>query len=129
MKGYLCGGIFGLDDGAVNNWRTTAKERMPDIEWVDPMRRDYRGKEAGNCRAIVEDDLADIAGCDFLLVWAETPSWGTAMEMVYARQQGKRIVTFCRGTISPWLQYHSSVIVWSWRDAETAIRSKVMRDG
>ena len=64
MKGYLCGGIFGLDDGAANSWRTKAKERMPDIEWLDPMRRDFRGKEAGNCRAIVEQS----DGCGNLLL-------------------------------------------------------------
>ena len=127
MIGYLCGGIFGLDDESATGWRTKAKELMPEVEWIDPMARDYRGAEAGNCRAIVEQDLADIARADVLVVWAERPSWGTAMEMVYAHQQKKRIVTFCRDQISPWLQFHSTVVVWSWRDVVTCVRSKVMK--
>ena len=127
MRGYLCGGINGLSDAEAMDWRERAKVEIPRIEWVDPMARDYRGRESENVRQIVESDLADIASCDILLVWAERPSWGTAMEIVYARQAGKRIVTYCPGRISPWLQYHSSVVVGTWNDVITALLSEVAR--
>lgn len=127
MIGYLCGGINGLSDEDANGWRTKAKELMPEVEWLDPMARDYRGKESQNVREIVSGDLADIAQADVLLVWAERPSWGTAMEMVYAHQAGKRIVTYCPGRVSPWLQFHSSVVVASWNDIVTCVRSKVLK--
>ena len=127
MIGYLCGGIFGLNDQQAMEWRTKAKELMPEVEWLDPMERDFRGKEAGNCRAIVTQDIADINKSDVVLVWAESPSWGTAMEVVYAYQKQKRIVTHCKGPISPWLQYHSTVVVSTWRDTVTCVRSKVLQ--
>jgi len=110
------------------DWRERAKRDIPEIEWVDPMARDYRGRESENVREIVESDIADIASCDIIFVWAERPSWGTAMEIVYARQAGKRIVTYCSGRISPWLQYHSSVVVNTWEDVRTGLLSKVAKN-
>ena len=49
---YLCGGINGLTDGECNDWRTMAKEQIKGHEFLDPMRRDYRGREAERCRGM-----------------------------------------------------------------------------
>ena len=95
-----------MSDSECKDWRETAKELL-NHETIDPMRRDYRGKEADNCDEIVLGDLADIKGCDFLLVNATKPSWGTAMEIVYARFMDKTIVAFTGDSpVSPWLAYH-----------------------
>jgi nucleoside 2-deoxyribosyltransferase len=68
-------------------------------------------KEAQNVALIVGGDLQDICTADVILVNASRPSWGTAMEIVYAHILGKRIVAFCDSDFpSPWLVYHATTI-------------------
>jgi nucleoside 2-deoxyribosyltransferase len=119
MITYLCGGINGLNDSDCRDWREVAKALLK-TETLDPMRRDYRGKEDDSVEDIVAGDLVDIAQSDFILVNATRPSWGTAMEIVYAFQQGKRITAFVGGAkVSPWLRYHAFV----WQTVEEAVSS------
>jgi nucleoside 2-deoxyribosyltransferase len=110
-KTYLCGGINGLGDAECRDWREVAKASLI-TDTLDPMRRDYRGKEDESVEDIVFGDLADIEVSDCVLVNASRPSWGTAMEIVYAFQLGKSIVAFSGGgAVSPWLRYHCTRIV------------------
>lgn len=121
---YLCGGINGLTDTDCNDWRTMAKKllRHPTL---DPMRRDYRGSEADNVNSIVAGDLEDIQASTFVLVNATRPSWGTAMEVVYAYQAGKRIHAFVEsGRISPWLRFHCSAVHTILEEACAAINQE-----
>jgi hypothetical protein len=108
---YLCGGINGLNDADAKNWRETSKSLLMTAT-LDPMRRDYRGIEDQSVEAIVQGDLEDIAASRFVLINATRPSWGTAMEIVYAYTAGNnRIVAFTEGAkISPWLSFHSDAI-------------------
>ena len=111
---YLAGPINGCSDEQANGWRRAAKAWLQGRAHVlDPMARDYRGVETANVNAIVEGDLADIRASDVLLVKVTYPSWGTAMEIAYARMAGKRVVAFGFGAPergpeihSPWLAYH-----------------------
>lgn len=108
MKVYLCGGINGLSDQECLDWRDTAKA-MISGETLDPMRRDYRGTENNFVDQIVKGDLEDIEDCSAVLVNATRPSWGTAMEIVYAHQKGKLVSVFVGNSkVSPWLTYHVS---------------------
>lgn len=91
---YLCGGINGLSDSACKDWRETAKAALADYRILDPMRRDYRGREDESVTEIIGGDKDDIDQSGVLLVNATRPSWGTAMEIMYAFPQGKRIVAF-----------------------------------
>ncbi len=83
------------------------------------MRRDYRGREDDCSNEIVEDDLADIRNSRYILVNATVPSWGTAMEVRAASELGPGpylfdpfIIAFTDKTsVSPWLRYHTNVIV------------------
>jgi hypothetical protein len=61
MKVYLCGPINGRSDDDCKGWREYAKERLPDT--LDPMARDYRGRELepGIADVIVAGDEEDIA--------------------------------------------------------------------
>lgn len=106
---YLCGAIAGKSDAECNDWRSDAKKLLgDDYNTLDPMRRDYRGIERDHTKDIVWGDIQDIAVSDALLVRAETPSWGTAMEVVYGYMLGKRIVAWgTKGRPSPWLMYHT----------------------
>lgn len=106
---YLCGGINGLNDSDCRDWREVAKALLI-TDTLDPMRRDYRGCEDDAVEDLVHGDLKDIADSTFILVNAVRPSWGTAMEIVYAFQQGKRISAFVgMSRVSPWLRYHAFV--------------------
>lgn len=121
MITYLCGGINGLSDADCRDWREVAKELLQ-TETLDPMRRDYRGKEDESVNEIVRGDLDDIAASDFILVNATKPSWGTAMEMVYAVTAGKTVVAFTGDArVSPWLRYHSHRLFQTVEDAATSI--------
>jgi len=114
---YLCGGINGLADKDCKDWREEAK-RLLKSDTLDPMRRDYRGQEAESTEQIVSGDLQDIALSSIVLVNAERPSWGTAMEIVYARILHKRVVAFTSSErISPWLDYHADAV---FRSLDTA---------
>lgn len=113
MTIYLCGGINGLSDHECRGWRDVARARLEyhGHSVLDPMRRDYRGKEDESVDAIVRGDLEDITASDALLVNAIIPSWGTAMEIVYAHQRNKRIVAVVgEGRVSPWLRYHCEIV-------------------
>lgn len=107
---YLCGGINGLSDSAAKDWRELTKTALAG-RWafLDPMRRDYRGREGDCSEEIVYGDLTDIDNSHALLINATRPSWGTAMEVFYAFRAGKRVVAFCGpGAPSPWLVQHTT---------------------
>jgi hypothetical protein len=111
MKIYLCGGINGLTDDQATYWREYVKEWYPQHDYLDPMRRDYRGREDECVTEIIDGDKADIVDSDVLLVNATRPSWGTAMEVFFAHSIGKRVLSVVpNDPVSPWLRYHSSGI-------------------
>ena len=108
---YLCGGINGLSDAQCKDWREVAKAIFTPagIATLDPMRRDYRGKEAESVQEIVKGDLDDIRLSDVVLVNASRPSWGTAMEVVYAKKEHRPPAIYAFGAgdkPSPWLVFH-----------------------
>lgn len=123
LKVYLCGPINGCTDAECKDWRLEVKRHFP--EAVDPMKRDYRGKEAESYGEIVELDKRDIRFSDAVLVNYVKPSVGTAMETLYAWELGKPVVLLCErnAVISPWLRYHSTSIVHSVADAVAKISS------
>jgi nucleoside 2-deoxyribosyltransferase len=125
MKVYLCGGIHGLSNAQAKAWRERATELLSTVNIIDPMRRDYRGAEASNIDSFIEGDLRDIAESDVLLVNATRPSWGTAMEIVYAHILHRRIVAFVdsKNPVSPWLRYHCDEITISLEEAVAHIKS------
>lgn len=109
---YLCGGINGLSDSDCVDWREFAKSNLT-RETLDPMRRDYRGREMepGIAREIVAGDIADIKECDFVLVWHPKPSSGTDMEMRFAFSEArKKVITVIPDGAPkiPWVVAHST---------------------
>ncbi len=108
---YLCGPIFGTTDQEAKAWRESVQVALAGrYEFLDPMRRDYRGTESANVAAIVEGDEADLQACDVVLVFANRPSWGTAMEIrAAAKEYGKPVHVVAQSPVSPWLAYHATV--------------------
>ena len=125
---YLCGPINGCTDEQATGWR----EHVKTIWWgptLDPMRRDYRGKEDAEFRDIVELDKIDIQRSDAVLVSFDKPSVGTSMEVFFAWQIGKPVVVVAAPgiTISPWLRYHSHRIVNTYEDGVIAANELAVR--
>jgi hypothetical protein len=122
---YLCGPINGCTDEECRDWREMVKPMLP-FGTLDPMRRDYRGREAEAVVEIVEGDKADINQCVALLVNHPKPSVGTAMEILYAWERQKEIVIVVPtgASISPWLRYHSHGIYNTFADAIRHLRSR-----
>ena len=123
MKIYLCGPINGCTDDEANNWRKAVKEFYPD-QTIDPMVRDYRGKEALAYREIVDLDKRDVREADIILVNYDKPSVGTSMEVFYAWTLGKPVIVWCRedAVVSPWLRYHSTCFVHSVAEMVFAVK-------
>lgn len=124
MKVYLCGPINGCTDEECNDWRVLIRSLLGGCEIVDPMRRDYRGREQECWREIVELDKIDVAQCDIVAANAPKPSVGTSMEIFLAWQFAKPIVVITPNpTPSPWLIYHATKIVRTYADAAEWIRT------
>lgn len=112
MKIYLAGPINGCSDDEANNWRDVAKAALGEENCIDPMRRDYRGREDESVNEIVHGDYADIRDSDVMLANCWQVSWGTAMEIHFAFEEGKRVLAILPpGTrVSPWLRYHATIV-------------------
>ena len=108
---YLAGPIHGCTDRECLDWRKRVFQLYP--ESIDPMRRDYRGIEDENVKDIVELDKRDILDCDVVLANCPIPSAGTSMEILYAHQNHKPVVTVVPylAKVSPWISYHSTAVV------------------
>jgi nucleoside 2-deoxyribosyltransferase len=118
VRVYLGGPINGCTDAEAKGWRDELASKMKELgyEPVDPMRRDYRGREleVGIVDQIVSGDLADIESCDATIFNCPKPSYGTAMEMFFSFRAGKRVIVVLPddGAFpSPWVVAHSHAIV------------------
>jgi nucleoside 2-deoxyribosyltransferase len=120
---YLCGPINGCTDSEAASWRDVAKAWLGEANCIDPMRRDYRGHEDENVTGIIEGDKNDISACDVVLANCWQVSWGTPMELVYARLWCKPVIAVVPkdARVSPWLRYHTSLITDSFDDALNAV--------
>ena len=110
---YLAGPIYEMDDTCIR-WRKAASLllRKKGIMSLSPTDADYRGKEiiAGMPKQIVERDKKDIVTCDTMIAKCDTPSWGTAMEILFAWSLQKQIIIVTNSK-SPWITYHATQIV------------------
>lgn len=113
---YLGGPINGCTDEEAHGWRERVKPLLEAKGYlvIDPMVRDYRGREMedGIAEEIVENDKTDIRQSEYLLMSCPKPSVGTSMEVFYGRTLGRHI--YCvlpeGAVVSPWLQYHATKI-------------------
>jgi hypothetical protein len=93
---YLGGPINGCTDEEANGWRSAVKPLIEAAghDWIDPMARDYRGREMepGIAAEIVENDKDDILRSDVLLMNCPKPSVGTSMEVLFgwSSEQARR---------------------------------------
>lgn len=123
MRIYLCGPINGCTDDEATTWREWFKSNVVG-EFVDPMKRDYRGREADEYREIVDLDKRDIRGVDVVIVMYVKPSVGTSMEVFYAWTLGLPVIVIDESgkPLSPWMRYHATAVV----DSKEAAAAKIM---
>ena len=118
---YLCGGIADLSSKEQNNWRDKAnKELYPRYKILNPMRRNFRDDEFQSQNEIVSLDKSDVIEADLLLVNGTKPSWGTAMEVMFAYSHHKVIVAFTGDKYmksNPWLAFHSTRVTETLNEA------------
>lgn len=121
MKTYLCGPINGCSDSEAIDWRNLVKGKLGEENCIDPMRRDYRGREMepGIDGEIVRGDIEDIRKSDVLLVSYNRPSVGTAMEVFFANLIGMPVLVVASkgAALSPWLTYHATAIFNTYDEA------------
>ena len=128
---YLAGPINGCTDSEASGWRAGFMASLPHCGFLDPMVRDYRGREDECLNEIVELDKKDINDCDIFLAYHWKKSDGTSMEIYHAwllrrqRQCYQRVVVVIPKDqpISPWVRYHSDVIVPTLEEAKLWIES------
>ncbi|HKU51008.1 MAG TPA: hypothetical protein VJQ25_00955, partial [Nitrospira sp.] len=110
MKVYLIGPINGCTDAECNDWRDLVTRLLPKCEMLNPMRRDYRGRELDPAITyeLVNGDLKDCDDCDVAIAFRPKPSDGSAMEQFYLyKVLDKPVITIIpKGTKpSPWTVY------------------------
>lgn len=111
-KVYLAGPIFQQTDAACNDWR--AKFKACELfAWLDPMSRDYRGREDSAFAEIVEGDKSDIDQCAAVVAKVNPSSAGTSMEILWAWLNHTPVIAITEGRVSPWVRYHATDIVAS----------------
>lgn len=103
---YLCGGINGLSDSDCRDWREAAKERLAEhFTILDPMRRDYRGREAECVDEIVDGDFADLNLSDLTLVnanqWPESQLANRCIRIAGSRKRGLMLWAISKLTTPP----------------------------
>lgn len=116
-KAYLAGPIMDCTDTECNDWRQDLASVLQTygVKALDPMRRDYRGRQDECYAKIVEQDKKDIDAADIVIVRYTRPSVGTSMEMLYAWEKEKFVILWADQGIplSPWLIYHCHINVFS----------------
>ena len=122
---YLCGPINGCNDEEAKDWRNKTKEVLGDqFNYLDPMRRDYRGRELepGIVNEIVNGDKEDLDNSDILLAYCPKPSVGTSMEILYFWGRGSTVIVHENPNPSPWLIYHCDALFSNFESAYVYIK-------
>ena len=130
---YLAGAINGCTDDEAITWREWFKSPEKSnvsarfkgfAKYVDPMKRDYRGKELTDYREIVDMDKRDVQSCDVVVAMYVKPSVGTSMEILFAWERSIPVILINESDkpLSPWLIYHSTAVVNSKEEAAEKLR-------
>ncbi len=98
---------------------------------IDPWKRErviYNGTEECWWDKVptfdfVQRDLDDADLCDVMVVYLPILSAGACMEMFYAKRKGKKVIVVSQlPCLSPWIVFHSDMIIKSFSELEEALR-------
>lgn len=125
---YLAGGIKNLTTKQASSWREKAiKELGMNAYILNPLERNYELIRAQSDSEIVRFDKNEILQSDVVLANVCRPSWGTAMEIIYAIEHNKTVIGFVDENtvykeLSPWVRFHCAYIGRGLTDAIKKLR-------
>ncbi|MCW4008152.1 MAG: nucleoside 2-deoxyribosyltransferase [Candidatus Bathyarchaeota archaeon] len=101
------------------------------LDVIDPWRREkilYKGDEKcwwDNVPAygFIQRDLDDIDRSDIIIAYLPKLSAGACMELFYAKRKGKQVIVVSEMEhLSPWIKYHSDMIIKRLDELESALK-------
>jgi nucleoside 2-deoxyribosyltransferase len=130
-KAFISGPIQGMEKEQCYRQAITEICIRLGFEVIDPWLREkviYRKEEP--CwwskvpvQDFVQRDLEDAERCDIMIVYLPRLSAGSCMELFYAKRKGKKIFVISDiDCLSPWITFHSDVIVKNFVELEAAIK-------
>jgi len=129
-KIFVSGPIQGME--TEQNYRDVIRDICigHDYDVLDPWEREkiiYKRSEFEWWKKVpaadfIKRDLEDIEKCDILIAYMPKLSAGTCMELFYAKQKGKKTICICQiENPSPWIIFHSDIIVRKIEELENAL--------
>jgi nucleoside 2-deoxyribosyltransferase len=129
-KLFISGPILGMEKQQDYRQTITAIANKLDLEIIDPWKRErvlYNGTEECWWDKVptfefIQRDLDDADRCNIMVVYLPIISAGACMEMFYAKRKGKHIIVVSPNKcLSPWIVYHSDIIIQSFDELEEAL--------
>jgi hypothetical protein len=130
-KVFIGGPILGMEKQQDYRQTITAIANKLDLEVIDPWKRErvlYSGTEECWWDKVptfefIQRDLDDADRCDIMVVYLPILSAGACMEMFHAKCKGKKVIVVSDiKCLSPWIVYHSDMIIKSFNELEEALR-------
>jgi nucleoside 2-deoxyribosyltransferase len=136
-KVFISGPIQGFENK--QSYRTAIRKICTDcgFEVVDPWEREkiiYKSEEPNWWEKVpvagfIKRDLEDIEKCDVLIAYLPFLSAGTCMELFYAKLKGKKTICICSlENPSPWIIFHSDIIIRSIEDLKDVLGKALKRN-
>jgi nucleoside 2-deoxyribosyltransferase len=128
---FISGPILGMEKQ--QEYRKTITEVCLRLGFdvIDPWNRErvlYNGTEQCWWDKVptfdfVQRDLEDAQRCDLMVVYMPKLSAGACMEMFYAKRKSKKIIVVSQmECLSPWIVFHSDIIIKSFDELENALK-------
>lgn len=127
---FISGPIIGMEKSQDYRKSITKIAEKVGFEVIDPWKRErviYQGTEECWWDKVpvfdfIQRDLDDADKCDVMVVYLPILSAGACMEMFYAKRRGKHIIVVSEiKCLSPWVVFHSDMIIKSFSELERAL--------
>lgn len=127
---FISGPIIGMEKNQDYRKSITQIAEKLGFEVIDPWKRErviYQGTEECWWDKVpvfdfIQRDLDDADKCDVMVVYLPILSAGACMEMFYAKRKGKHIIVVSEiKCLSPWIVFHSDMIIKSFSELGRAL--------
>ncbi|MCW4025351.1 MAG: nucleoside 2-deoxyribosyltransferase domain-containing protein [Candidatus Bathyarchaeota archaeon] len=128
---FISGPILGMEKQQDYRKPITEICQKLGLDVIDPWKRErvlYNGTEECWWDKVptfdfVQRDLDDADRCDIMVVYFPILSAGACMEMFYAKRKGKNVIVVSPiKCLSPWIVYHSDIIIKGFNELEGALK-------
>lgn len=131
-KVFISGPILGMENNQ-DYYRKTITDigQKLGFDVIDPWKRErflYKGTEECWWNTytkydFVQRDLDDADRCDIMVVYLPKLSAGACMEMFYAKRNGKKVIVVSdMECLSPWIIFHSDLVIKSFSQLEESLK-------